>query len=64
MKKITSNSTFMMKKLFPATWFSFLVGKFGEKVAFFLITEFSLNPFKKNQLTEELIMRIDKARNK
>jgi hypothetical protein len=39
-------------------------GKFGEEVAFFPVTEFSMNPFKKNQLAEELIMRIDKARNK
>jgi hypothetical protein len=37
-------------------------GKFGEEVAFFPITEFSINPFKKNQLAEELISRIDKAR--
>jgi hypothetical protein len=150
MKKISSNSTFMMKKIFPATWFGFLAlfllliimtgaekmsvmllvipialaifgfflmkyllwdlmdevldygsylvvkyrgqedvidlnnimninvstqqrppritlrlrrtGKFGNEVAFFPVTEFSFNPFKKNQLAGELIIRVDKAK--
>ncbi len=152
MKKISSNSTFMMKKVFPSMWFGFLIlfvaltsitgvvkesimlliipafmamlgyvlmkyllwdamdevfdcgnylvvkykgreeiiqlsnimnvnvsnqqrpprvtlqlrvaGEFGKEVAFFPVTEFSFNPFRKNQLMEELIIRIDNVRNK
>jgi hypothetical protein len=37
-------------------------GKFGEQVAFFPVTEFSLNPFRKNKIAEQLIIRVDKAR--
>lgn len=39
-------------------------GEFGKEVSFFPVTEFSFNPFKKNKLIEELIIRIDNARNK
>lgn len=41
-----------------------VAGKFGKEVAFFPVTQFSLNPFRKNPVIEELISRIDKARNK
>ena len=41
-----------------------VAGEFGKDVSFFPVTEFSLDPFKKNQLIEELIIRIDNARNK
>jgi hypothetical protein len=41
-----------------------VAGKFGNEVAFFPVTQFSLNPFRKNQVIEELITRIDKARSK
>jgi len=152
MKKITSNSTFMMKKIFPAIWFGFLAlflilviatgaakisfmlwimplamavfgfflmkylvwdlmddvidygdylvvtyggqqdvvnltnimninvstqqrppritlrlriaGKFGDEVSFLPVTEFSINPFKRSKLADELIIRVDKARSK
>lgn len=39
-----------------------IAGKFGNEVAFFPVTEFSFNPFKKNQLADELIICVDKAR--
>ena len=41
-----------------------VAGKFGKEVAFFPVTQFSLNPFRKNPVIEELIIRIDKARSK
>lgn len=41
-----------------------IAGKFGEEVSFFPITEWNINPFKKNKLAEELISRIDQARRK
>ena len=41
-----------------------IAGEFGKEVAFFPVTEFSVAPFKKNQLIEKLIVRIDNARNK
>lgn len=41
-----------------------IAGKFGEEISFFPVTEFSMNPFKRNKLADELIIRVDKARNK
>jgi len=37
--------------------------KFGNEVSFFPASRFSLNPFKKNEIAEDLIFRSDKARN-
>lgn len=41
-----------------------VAGKFGNEVAFFPVTEFSMNPFKKHKLAEQLIIRVDNARHK
>lgn len=37
-------------------------GKFGAEVSFFPTTAFTLNPFAKNPVAEDLIVRVDKAR--
>ena len=37
-------------------------GKFGEEVAFSPVSEFSLSPFKKNAIAEDLIIRVDRAK--
>jgi hypothetical protein len=37
-------------------------GKFGQEVSFSPVTGFSLNPFAKNQVAEDLIVRVDQAR--
>ncbi len=37
-------------------------GKFGPEVSFSPATSFSLNPFAKNQVAEDLITRVDRAR--
>lgn len=37
-------------------------GKFGSEIAFSPATTFSLNPFAKNQVAEDLILRVDQAR--
>lgn len=39
-------------------------GEFGTSVAFLPARPFSLNPFAKNPIGEELIVRVDKARSK
>jgi hypothetical protein len=39
-------------------------GKFGSDVSFSPIRTFSLNPFAKNQVAEDLIVRVDQARSK
>jgi hypothetical protein len=36
--------------------------KFGNEVTFSPLTPFTLNPFAKNQVMEELIVRVDRAR--
>jgi hypothetical protein len=36
--------------------------KFGQEIAFSPITGFTLNPFAKNRIAEELIVRVDQAR--
>jgi hypothetical protein len=38
--------------------------KFGNEVAFLPIVGFTLNPFAKNQVVEDLIVRVDQARSK
>jgi len=37
-------------------------GKFGDEISFTPVAGFSLNPFAKNQVTEDLIVRVYKAR--
>lgn len=37
-------------------------GKFGQEVAFTPVSKFSFNLFKKNEVAEDLIVRVDKAR--
>jgi hypothetical protein len=37
-------------------------GKFGKEIAFSPIARFTLNPFAKNQVAEDLIVRVDQAR--
>ena len=37
-------------------------GKFGEEISFSPLRPFNINPFARNQITDELIMRVDKAR--
>jgi hypothetical protein len=39
-------------------------GKFGPEIAFSPLTQFTLNPFAKNQVAEDLIVRVDQARSK
>ena len=39
-------------------------GKFGTEVAFSPLRPFSLNPFTKNRVAEDLIVRVDKARSR
>ena len=38
--------------------------KFGEEISFSPLSPFSLNPFRKNEIAEDLIIRIDRARSK
>ncbi len=37
-------------------------GRFGTEVAFMPLTHFSLNPFKKSPIADDLIVRVDRAR--
>lgn len=37
-------------------------GKFGNEISFSPVTTFTLNPFAKNAVAEDLIVRVDKAR--
>lgn len=37
-------------------------GKFGDEITFTPVRGFNLNPFAKNQVAEDLIVRVDKAR--
>jgi hypothetical protein len=37
-------------------------GKFGNEITFSPVTPFSLNPFAKNAIAEDLIVRVDRAR--
>jgi len=39
-------------------------GKFGTEIAFSPTAGFALNPFAKNQVAEDLIVRVDRARSK
>lgn len=39
-------------------------GKFGSEISFSPVRTFTLNPFKKNPMVEDLIVRVDKARSK
>lgn len=39
-------------------------GKFGSEVSFMPVTPFTLNPFAKNQVVEDLILRVHQARSK
>ena len=39
-------------------------GKFGEEISFSPARPFTLNPFKKNPVVEDLIVRVDQARSK
>lgn len=39
-------------------------GKFGKEISFFPVEKFTLNLFAKNQVTEDLIVRVDQARSK
>jgi hypothetical protein len=39
-------------------------GKFGKEIAFSPVSEFTLNPFAKNKVAEDLIVRVDQARSK
>jgi len=39
-------------------------GKFGNEIAFSPATQFSLNPFAKNQVAEDLILRVHEERSK
>jgi len=39
-------------------------GKFGNEVPFCPKTKFSLNHFRKNEIAEDLILRVDEARNR
>lgn len=39
-------------------------GKFGQEVAFSPAAPFTLNPFSKNRIVEDLIVRVDSARSK
>jgi hypothetical protein len=39
-------------------------GKFGKEITFSPIRPFSLNPFAKNPIVEDLIIRVDQARSK
>jgi len=37
-------------------------GKFGEEISFSPIKKFTLNPFARNHLVDDLIIRVDRAR--
>ncbi len=37
-------------------------GRFGDEIAFAPITPFSLNPFARNRIADDLIVRVDRAR--
>lgn len=37
-------------------------GKFGDEISFSPVSEFSINPFKKSSVGEDLIQRVDRAR--
>ncbi len=37
-------------------------GRFGDEVSFSPASSFTLNPFARNQIAEDLIVRVDKAR--
>ncbi len=37
-------------------------GKFGNEISFSPATDFALNPFSKNKIAEDLIVRVDRAR--
>jgi hypothetical protein len=39
-------------------------GKFGKEISFSPAARFTLNPFAKNQVAEDLIVRVDQARSK
>ena len=39
-------------------------GRFGNEVAFSPIVPFTLNPFKRNQVADDLMVRVDKARSR
>jgi hypothetical protein len=39
-------------------------GKFGKEIAFSPVRKFTLNPFPKNEIYEDLIVRVDQARSK
>lgn len=39
-------------------------GKFGREIAFSPVRKFTLNPFVKDQISEDLIVRVDQARSK
>ena len=39
-------------------------GKFGKEIAFSPVRGFTLNPFAKDQISEELMVRVDQARSK
>jgi len=39
-------------------------GTFGREIAFSPVREFTLNPFAKNQIAEDLMVRVDQARSK
>jgi hypothetical protein len=39
-------------------------GRFGQEIAFSPVTGFTLNPFAKNQVAEDLIVRVDRARSR
>jgi hypothetical protein len=39
-------------------------GRFGNEIAFSPIAGFRLNPFAKNKIAEDLIVRVDRARSK
>lgn len=39
-------------------------GKFGKEIAFAPVSAFTLNPFAKNEVEEDLIVRVDQARSR
>jgi len=39
-------------------------GRFGQEIAFSPVTAFTINPFAKNAVAEDLIVRVDRARTK
>lgn len=39
-------------------------GKFGQEIAFSPLRKFTLNPFAKNEIYEDLMVRVDRARSK